>query len=185
MILLIAGLALFIAVHLIPSVVPLRTALIARVGAGAYRGLFSLVAVAGLVLVVWGFAQAPFVPLYTAPGWGRQVATFAVPVSLVLLAAANMPTHIRALLKHPMLLGVLLWATAHLLSNGDLRSVVLFGGFAGYAVIDLISVQARGKRPSTEQAPRLAMDAAAIVAGLVAAGLLTYFHAPLFGVPAI
>ena len=185
MILLVAGLALFIAVHLVPSIVPLRAALIARLGAGPYCGLFSLIALVGLVLVVWGFARAPFEPLYTAPAWGRQVALFAVPVALVLLAAANMPTHIRAVFRHPMLLGVLLWAIAHLLSNGDLRSVVLFGSFAGYAVLDLISVRARGKRPSTEKAPRLAMDAAAIAAGLVAAGLLAYFHANLFGVPAI
>ena len=185
MTLLIAGLALFIAVHSIPSVVPLRATLIARLGAGLYRGLFSLVAVAGLVLVVWGFARAPFEPVYTAPSWGRQVAMFVVPVALVLLAAANMPTHIRAVLRHPMLLGVLLWAIAHLLSNGDLRSVVLFGGFGGYALLDLFSVPARGKRPSNEQAPRLALDAAAIVAGLAAAGLLTYFHAHLFGVPVI
>ena len=185
MTLLVAGLALFVAVHLLPSVVPLRDVLVARLGAGAYRGLFSLVAAAGLVLVVWGFSRAPFEPLYNAPAWGRQVAIVAVPVALVLLAAANMPTHIRAVLRHPMLLGVLLWAIAHLLSNGDLRSVVLFGGFAGYAVIDLISVVARGKRPSTEKAPRLAMDGVAIVAGLVAAGLLTYFHTALFGAPAI
>ena len=185
MTLLVAGLALFVAVHLLPSVVPLRDVLVAQLGAGAYRGLFSLVAAAGLVLVVWGFSRAPFEPLYNAPAWGRQVAIVAVPVALVLLAAANMPTHIRAALRHPMLLGVLLWAIAHLLSNGDLRSVVLFGGFAGYAVLDLISVVARGKRPSTEKAPRLAMDGVAIVAGLVAAGLLTYFHAALFGAPAI
>ena len=96
-----------------------------------------------------------------------------------------MPTHIRAVLRHPMLLGVLLWAIAHLLSNGDLRSVVLFGAFAGYSVIDLISVLARGKRPSTEKPPRLAMDGVAIVGGLVAASLFTYFHAALFGMPAI
>ena len=185
MTLLVAGLALFVAVHLLPSVVPLRAALIARLGAGAYRGLFSLGAAAGLVLVVWGFSRAPFEPLYNAPAWGRQVAIVAVPVALVLLAAANMPTHIRAVLRHPMLLGVLLWAIAHLVSNGDLRSVVLFGGFAGYAVLDLVSVVARSKRPSTEKAPRLAMDGVAIVAGLVAAGLLTYFHAALFGAPAI
>ena len=185
MLVLVAGLVLFIAVHLIPTVVPLRGALIARLGAGAYRGVFSLVALAGLVLIVWGFARAPFEPLYTPPGWGRSLALFAVPVSLVLLAAANMPTHIRAVLRHPMLLGVLLWGIAHLLSNGDLRSVALFGGFAGYAVIDLVSVAARGKRPSTEKPPRLAMDGVAIIAGLVAAGLLTYFHATLFGMPAI
>ena len=108
MTLLVAGLVLFIAVHLVPSVVPLRAALIARLGPGPYRGLFSLVAAAGLVLIVWGFARAPFEPLYAAPAWGRQVAMFAVPVALVLFAAANMPTHIRAVLRHPMLLGLLL-----------------------------------------------------------------------------
>ena len=183
MTLLIVGLVLFVAVHLIPSVVPLRGALIVRLGAGPYRAVFSLTALVALVLVVWGFSRAPFEPVYTAPGWGRQFAMFAVPVSLVLLAAANMPTHIRAVLRHPMLLGLLLWAAAHLLSNGDLRSIVLFGSFAGYAVLDLVSVAVRGKRPSTEKAPRLGMDAAAIVAGLVAAGLLMVFHHTLFGAP--
>ena len=183
MTLLVAGLVLFIAVHLIPSVVPLRAALIARLGPGPYRGLFSLIAAAGLVFIVWGFARAPFEPLYAAPAWGRQVAMFAVPVALVLFAAANMPTHIRAVLRHPMLLGLLLWAIAHLLSNGDLRSVVLFGGFAGFAVLDLVSAMARDQRLSTDKAPRLAMDAVAIVSGLAAAGLLAVFHAALFGVP--
>ena len=89
----------------------------------------------------------------------------------------------RAVLRHPMLLGLLLWAIAHLLSNGDLRSVVLFGGFAGFAVLDLVSAVARDQRLSTDKAPRLAMDAVAIVAGLAAAGLLAVFHAALFGVP--
>ena len=185
MILLIAGLALFIAVHSIPSFVPLRAALVARLGPAPYRGVFSLVALAGLVMVVWGFSRAPFEPVYTAPNWGRDVAAFAVPIALVLFAAANMPTHIRAMLRHPMLLGLLLWALAHLLANGELRSVVLFGSFAGYAVLDLVSAVVRGKRPPANQAPRLTMDAAAIVGGLVAAGLLTYFHAALFGVPAV
>lgn len=184
MTLLVAGLALFIAVHLIPTVVPLRAALVARLGAKPYRGVYSLLALAGLVLVVWGFMRAPFEPLYAPPAWGRQAAMFAVPVALVLFAAANMPTHIRAVLKHPMLLGLLLWSLAHLLSNGDLRSVVLFGSFAGYALLDLVSGAARGKRPPDE-APRFAMDATALVAGLVAAGLLTYFHAALFGVPVL
>lgn len=185
MILLVAGLALFMAVHLVPSVVPLRDALIARLGAAPYRGVFSLIALAGLVLVVLGFARASVEPVYSAPGWGRQVAMVAVPVSLVLFAAANMPTHIRAVLRHPMLLGVLLWATTHLLANGELRSVVLFGSFAGYAVLDLVSAEVRGKRPSTEKAPRLTMDAVAVVAGLVAAGLFIVFHGALFGVPVL
>lgn len=185
MTLLVTGLVLFFALHLIPSIVPLRGALIARLGPGLYRGVFSLVSLASLVLIVWGFARAPFESLYVAPGWGRQVAMFAVPVSIVLFAAANMPTYIRAVLRHPMLLGTLLWATAHLLSNGDLRSILLFGSFAGFAVLDLVSAETRGKGPSTDKGPRLAMDGAAIVAGLVAAGLLTVFHGTLFGVPVI
>ena len=182
MTLLVTGLVLFIGVHLIPCVVPLRAALVARLGPGRYRALFSLVALAGLVLVVLGFGRAPVEPLYAAPGWGRQMSMFAVPVSIVLFAAANIPTHIRAVLRHPMLLGLLLWAIAHLLSNGDLRSIVLFGSFAAYAVVDLISAVARGNRPSTDKAPRLAIDGAAIVAGLIAAILLTVFHGALFGV---
>ena len=185
MALLFTGLVLFIGVHLIPCVVPLRVALIARLGPGPYRGLFSLVALAGLVLVVLGFARAPVEPLYAVAGWGRPVSMFAAPVALVLFAAANMPTHIRAVLRHPMLLGLLVWATTHLLSNGDLRSVVLFGSFAAYAVLDLVSAVARGNRPSTDKAPRIAMDGVAVVAGLIAAVLLTVFHGTLFGVPVI
>ena len=185
MTLLLAGLVLFIGVHLVPCVVPLCAALVARLGPGRYRGLFSLLALAGLVLVVLGFVRAPVEPVYAVPGWGHQVSMFAVPVALLLFAAANMPTHIRAVLRHPMLLGLLLWATAHLLSNGDLRSVVLFGSFAGYAVIDLVSALVRGSRPSTDKAPRIAMDGAAIVAGLVAAVLLAVFHGTLFGVPVV
>ena len=186
MTLLVAGIVMFIGVHLIPCVVPLRTALVARLGPGHYRGLFSLAALAGLVIVVLGFARAPVEPLlYAAPGWGRQIAMFTVPVAIVLFAAANIPTHIRAVLRHPMLLGLLLWATAHLISNGDLRSVVLFGSFAGYAVVDLVSAVARGNRPSTDKAPSIGMDGAAIVAGLIAAVLLTVFHGTLFGVPII
>ena len=182
---LVAGLVLFFALHLIPSIVPLRVGLIARLGQGRYRSVFSLVAFASLALIVWGFGRAPLEPLYAVPGWGRQVAMFAVPVAVVLFAAANMPTYIRAVVRHPMLLGTLLWATAHLLSNGDLRSVVLFGSFAGFAVLDFVSVEVRGKRLSTDKAPRLAMDGVAVVAGLVVAGLLTVFHGALFGVPII
>lgn len=185
MTLLAAGLALFVVLHLIPSVPPLRARLVARMGKGPYRGLFSLVALASLVMVVRGFSTAPFEPVYSPPSWGRHAALGLVPVALALFAAANMPTHIRAVVRHPMLLGLLLWALAHLAANGDLRSVALFGTFAGFAVVAAVSAEARGKRPAPDKAPRLALDAAALGAGLVAAGLLAYFHAALFGVPVL
>ena len=185
MTLLVAGLALFFALHLIPSVPPLRAALVAGMGERAYRGVFSLVALASLAMVVWGFSTAPFEPVYTPPGWGRHAAMGVVPVALVLFAAANMPTHIRAALRHPMLLGLALWAIAHLLANGDLRSIVLFGGFAGFAVLATLGAVARARRPAAGKAPRLVMDAAAVAGGLVAAGLLVRFHAALFGMPVL
>ena len=179
----VAGLALFVVLHLIPSVSPLRAALVARMGEMAYRGVFALVAVASLVMVVRGFSQAPYEPLYSPPDWGRHAAMGVVPVALVLFAAANMPTHIRAAVRHPMLLGLLLWGLAHLAANGDLRSVALFGTFAGFAVVAAVSAVARGKRPAPDKPPRLALDAAAVVSGLVVAGVLAYFHGRLFGIP--
>lgn len=183
MTLLAAGLALFVALHLIPSVPPLRAALVARMGEMPYRGAFSLAALASLAMVVWGFPDAPFDPVYTPPAWGRHAAMGLTPVAFVLFAAANMPTHIRRVVRHPMLLGLLLWALAHLAANGDLRSATLFGTFAGFAVVTAVSAVARGKRPPADQTPRLALDAAALVSGLVVAGLLAYFHAALFGMP--
>ena len=121
-------------------------------GEGPYRGVFAFVALASLVMVVWGYSGAPFEPVYSPPSWGRHAAMGLVPVALVLFAAANMPTHIRAVVQHPMLLGLLVWALAHLAANGDLRSVALFGTFAGFAVVAAVSaVRAGSGRPTTSR----------------------------------
>ena len=183
MTLLIAGLVLFLLLHLIPSAASLRAALVEGLGEKPYRGVFGAIALASLAIIVWGFSRAPLEPVYVPPSWGRHAAMTAVPIALVLFAAANMPTHIRALLRHPMLLGLLLWAFAHLLANGEQRSVVLFGGLALFAVVEIVSAVARGKSPPTEPAPRYTMDAAAVVGGLLVAGLLMRFHGALFGMP--
>ena len=181
--LLVAGLVLFIAIHLIPSAPRLRAALVERLGAKPYRGVFSAVVLLSLVAVVWGFSRSPVEVVYVPPAWGHQASMILVPVALVLFAAANMPTRTRAVVGHPMLLGLLLWAFAHLLSNGDVRSVVLFGGFALFAVVEIVSAVARGKSPPKEPAPRITMDIAAVIGGLIVAGLLAGFHGMLFGVP--
>ena len=137
-------------------------------------------------MMVWGYSAAPFEPVYSPPGWGRHAAMGLVPVALVLFAAANMPTHIRAVVRHPMLLGLLLWALAHLAANGDLRSVALFGTFGGFAVVAAVRRGgAREAASADDKPPRLALDAAAIVSGTIVAGLLAYFHAALFGMPVI
>ncbi len=181
--LLVAGLVLFIAIHLIPSVPRLRANLVERIGAIPYRGVFSAVVLLSLAAVVWGFARSPIEVVYEPPAWGHQASMVLVPVAFVLFAASNMPTHIRAVVGHPMLLGLLLWAFAHLLSNGDVRSIVLFGGFALFAVVEIVSAVARGKGPPKEPAPRITMDAAAVTGGLIVAGLLAALHGTLFGAP--
>ena len=183
--LLVAGLVLFLAVHLIPSAPRLRAALVERLGAVPYRGAFSAVVLLSLVAVVWGFSRAPVEELYAPPAWGHRASTILVPIALVLFAAANMPTRIRALVRHPMLLGLLLWAFAHLLANGEVRSVVLFGGFALFGAVEIVSAVARGKGPAKEPSPRIVMDLAAVVAGFLVAGLLAGFHGTLFGEPAM
>lgn len=183
--LLVAGLVLFMAIHLIPKAPRLRPALVERLGAKPYRGVFSAVVLLSLAGIVWGFSSSPYEEVYTPPAWGHQASMVLVPIALVLFAAANMPTRMRALVQHPMLLGLLLWAIAHLLANGDVRSVVLFGGFALFAVVEIVSAVARGKGPPREPRPRISMDIAAVVSGLAVAGILAGFHGTIFGVPVL
>lgn len=104
-------------------------------------------------------------------------------VSFILLAAANMKTHIRRKLRHPMLIGVGIWATVHLLANGEARATWLFGAFLAYVVIDLISATQRNA--VKELTPVMRQDVIAVVSGLVLALLVMTFHRYLFGVPAV
>ena len=179
--LLIAGLALFLGVHFLPAIPKLRASLNARLGERRYKGLFSLAAAAGLVLIVVGFGKAPatervFAPVPTA----IAVAPYAVTLAFILFAAANMRSYIRSVLKHPMLLGLAVWATVHLMANGDLRGTVLFGAFLAYAVIDLISANSRHAVKAF--APAIKYDIMAIVGGIILAVGVMALHRPLFGV---
>ncbi len=181
---LIIGLALFVGVHLIPAAPSLRESLIARLGAGVYRMIFSLISLASIVIVVWGFSQTPIQPVYAPPVWGHALALGVVPVAFVLFASANMPTHIREFVRHPMLAGLFLWGLAHLLANGDSRTLVLFGTFLAYSAVAVISVVTREQKQAIDRkAPRWSMDIVAIVAGFVISGVVAKFHGALFGMP--
>jgi uncharacterized membrane protein len=184
MTLLVAGLALFIGAHLVPTVRPLRELLVARLSEQPYKGVFSLASALGIVLIVVGFARAPREPQLFAPlPFAVAIAPFAVTVALVLFASANMPTHIRRSVQHPMLLGLLVWALVHLLATGDLRSTVLFGAFLAYALVDLASAVARhAVKPIV---PRAKFDAIAIGAGIALALAVMTFHRSLFGVAVV
>ena len=113
-----------------------------------------------------------------------HAARLVVPIALVLIAAANMKGHLRAALKHPMLIGTILWAGVHLLANGEVRATLLFGGFLAWAVLDLIASVARPAVPRA-WVPAAKFDAMAIGGGLVLALLIMTFHRWLFGVAVV
>lgn len=181
---LIAGLAIFLGIHLLPTLPRARLALVARLGEQRYKGLYSLVSAAGLALIVAGYAWADdrtrvFAPFPVA----RALAPWAMTLSFILFAAANMRGRLRRVLGHPMLLGLIIWSLVHLLANGDRTGTVLFGAFLAYALIDLASAVRRGAVKSFEPVGK--HDAIAVVAGVVVALAVMTFHRVLFGVAVV
>jgi uncharacterized membrane protein len=178
----IAGLVLFLGIHFVPTVPRLRAALALRMGENAYRGVFSLISAAGLVLIIAGYWMAPNgVPLFAPVHAARAAAPVVVTLAFILLAAANMRTHIRRAVRHPMLIGVMLWSGVHLLSNGDLTGTILFASVFAWSVIDLTSVVQRGAvKPFV---PTWKHDAIAVIAGLALAYLTMRYHSAIFNTP--
>jgi uncharacterized membrane protein len=177
---LVVGLALFFIPHLLPMFPGRRAVLVARWGERGYRGGFSLISAVGLVLIVAGYVYADKGPQLFAPlAAARAIAPWAILLAFILFASSHAPSHMRAVVKHPMLLGTLIWSTVHLAANGDLRGTVLFGAFFAYSIIDLFSTLQRGATASF--APRGRADLISVAAGVVAALLVMIFHRPLFG----
>jgi uncharacterized membrane protein len=185
--LLIAGLVLFLGVHSVAIIAPsFRTRTIQRMGEGAWKGLYALISSAGFVLICYGFGlarQAPVV-LYSPPTWLRHLAFLVMLPVFPLLIAAYLPGRIKTAAKHPMLAAVKFWAFAHLLANGSLADLLLFGGFLAWAVVDRISVKRRAMPQVLRTAPPGPWnDAIAVVLGLaVYALLIGWAHVRLFGV---
>lgn len=180
---LVAGLVIFFAAHAFAMCRAPRERLVQRLGPLVYRGLFSLVSIVGFVLIVRGYAHAPLVTVWTPPTWMRHVTmTLMLPV-FVFFTAAYLPGHIKARIKNPMLMGLKTWATAHLLANGDLAGMLLFGSFLVYGVVDLIAVKRSGRSPVVA-APRAVYDIVAVVVGLgVYVLFVVWAHAHLIGRP--
>lgn len=177
------GLILFIGMHLYPSVPGARACLAGRIGEKPYKGLFSLLSLLGLVLIVIGFGQRPYMPVGdgVAPVWASHLAFTVMPIVFILFAAANMKGRIRKYTRHPMMIATLLWAVAHLIANPDVRAHILFGAFALFAVLSIASAEWRGKRVRIE-APLLKHDLIAVGGGLVVFGGVLALHGMLFGV---
>jgi uncharacterized membrane protein len=185
--LLIVGLVLFLGVHSIAIVSPgLRGRAAQGMGEMAWKGLYALVSLAGFVLICYGFGLARQTPviLYSPPIWLRQVALLVMLPVFPLLIAAYLPGRIKTAAKHPMLAAVKFWALAHLLANGSLAEVLLFGGFLAWAVMDRISLKRRPVQANLRTAPPGPWnDVIAVVLGLgIYALLIVWAHGRLFGV---
>ena len=188
MTLLILGLIIFLGVHSLRVVaVDWREAQVARIGEGPWKGLYSLLSLVGFVLIVWGYGQARgnAAVLWTPPEWTHQLAIPLTFVAFVLVTAAYVPrTRMKAWLGHPMLAGVKVWALAHLLSNGTLPAVVLFGSFLVWAIVDFAASRRRDRANGVSYpAGNLARDAIALAIGGLAWALFAfYLHGWLIGV---
>ena len=186
---LLLGLLLFLGIHSISIFAPAaRDRWAASMGANLWRALYSILSIIGFVLLIRGYAAARLDPvvLYVPPGWTRHVVMLLMLPVFVMLFAAYLPGRIRSALKHPMLVAVKLWAVAHLLANGMLADVLLFGGFLAWAVLDRISLKRRVQRPIAAAPASRWNDLAAVVLGLAAyAAFVLWLHRQLIGVPVL
>jgi uncharacterized membrane protein len=185
---LLLGLALLLGGHTFVTFRAERAALVARLGEGTYKALFALVSLIGLLLIVVGFAQyraAEWVNVWLPPAWTRHITVALMWPAIILLVASYSRGRIYARLKHPFLAGVKLWALAHLISNGDLGSIILFGSVLAWSVYDRISL----KRRSDPGAPNIPIgglrnDVIAIVVGTLLYLAFGFLHPYIIGVPA-
>lgn len=186
--LLIAGLLMFLGTHSIKIFAPAwRGRQIARSGDKSWRLGYTVASFLGLILIGWGFGQMREVPvlLWAAPRWAPHATALLVLLAFILFAASGVPrNHIKPLVRHPMLAGVVLWAIGHLLANGRLHDLLLFGAFLGWAVVDFASCLQRDRASGvTYPEPIARKTIVCVVAGTVLWGVFVLFlHRWLFGV---
>jgi uncharacterized membrane protein len=190
MMVLIVGLILFLGIHLIPTSPELRDGLKERIGEVPYKILFSVLSLAGLVIIVLGFHKLQLHPgknpiLWEPPIWTRHIAVALMLPAMIFLVASVIPSRIRTAVRHPMLIAIKTWAFAHLIANGDLAALLLFGSFLAFAVYDRISVKRRGAQgPLGDARPTSPINDVVVVGLGVAlyAALLLGGHQWLIGV---
>jgi uncharacterized membrane protein len=187
---LIAGIAVFAGVHLFSLLLPgQRNVLKARMGEGPYKGIYSLVSLAGLALMIWGFWTVSSDPatssvVYEPAPWARHVTMLLVLLGFISLSGFHGKGYVKRWLRNPFSIGVVFWSVGHLLSNGMQHDIQLFGTFLVLAVLDIVLSMVRGKRPGHE--PQIRSDMIAVVSGVVLYAVFLFgVHPYIFNVPII
>ena len=180
------GLVVFFAAHVFVTFRGARGNTIATLGLNGYRAIFAVVSIAGLALIVWGFAHyhAAAPQIWSPPAYMRHITVGLMLFAVIFFTAVFIPSHIKTKLKHPMLASVKTWALAHLLSNGDLASILLFGTFLAWGVYARIAAKRRGDLGTTAAPAGWTNDVIVVAIGIVIYLALGYaFHPMVIGVP--
>ncbi len=184
--LLIAGVLTWCLVHLFPSLaVNKRQQLITKLGENAYKGLFTLLMISALALIIFGWRSTVPAFLYQLPAFTRHLGMLLVLVAFIIFGASNYPSRIKQIIRHPQLTGVIVWAFAHLLMNGDSRSVLLFGGLGVWAILEIILINKREGEWVKQPIAGWDREIRGFVISLVVFAVVVMLHPYMTGVPII
>lgn len=182
--LLIIGLLLWSGVHFIPSIgISFKASLVARFGEKLYAAWFALLIVLSLVFIVFGWRSSTPEYLYTLPAIVKPVSLILLVIAFFLFGAANYVTRIKRVIRHPQLTGLAMWAIAHLLINGDSRSVVLFGGLGCWAILEMIFINRRVGQWIKPASPSWKQEIKGGLISLVILAVVIFIHPYIAGVP--
>ena len=186
MTLLLAGILLWSITHLFKAVAPgARSRLVGKFGLGPYKGFITLAIVIAVVFIVWGWRMTTPVALYAPPLYGSPIPALGILLAVVLFVTSTTANNLRRLIRNPQMTAVVLWAAGHLMANGDSRSVILFGGLAIWAVLEIVFINRRDGRWQRPSAVPLAKDAVVLAIAAAVFAALAWLHEALIGVPAI
>jgi uncharacterized membrane protein len=180
---LIAGVLLFSVTHLMLSAAPgVRTSLARKLGENGFKGVFAFTSILGMTLIVMGWKATVPETFYVQPSWGRHITPLLVLFTFLTFFAPYSQNSLRKMTRHPQLLGVVAWGIGHLLSNGEIRSVILFGGFAIWAMLEVVMINRRDGAWDKPSGGTVKGNIQLLVSGLGFFALFMYSHVFLFGV---
>jgi uncharacterized membrane protein len=184
MTLLVLGMLLFAVVHFIPSLAPaIKSGALERLGEGPYKGIFSLLLLGAIALIIIGWRSVVPVLLYVPPAGLHTFALALLGVAFLLMVVSARNSRLRRVIRHPQLTGVALWGIAHLLLNGDNRSLVLFGGMAAWALIEMLAINRRQGVWIKAEVPSWGAEIVTVGVTAITVAVVVYIHPWLSGVP--
>lgn len=180
------GVLIWMVVHFVPSLAPdFRQSLIRRFGDKTYKGLFALDILVAVVLIIYGWRSTAPEIVYLPPTWGHVAALLLMVVSVFLFGAARRPSMIKQYIRHPQLAGLVVWSVAHLLANGDQKSLVLFGGLGIWALLEMMFINRRDGVWEKPESPGIGKELLGVAITLAVFAALAYFHPYFTGVPLV